>query len=67
MASKLAYDARIFTPAGPRLLRCMVCGTRVSSNALARAAHERSDGHRRLVERRQERLGLGYMQGRGAS
>lgn len=46
MARPPAYDRRTFAPAGPRQLRCLLCGVRVSSNALARAAHERSAPHR---------------------
>ena len=30
-----------YAPAGPRGLRCLQCGKRISSNALARAAHDR--------------------------
>lgn len=69
MSRPLAYDRAIFTPAGPRRLRCMICGSSISSNALARGAHERSLLHRQRLREREERRerGLGYMQGRGAS
>ena len=34
-----------FTPAGPGHIRCTLCGVRISSNAFARASHERSRKH----------------------
>lgn len=69
MSRPPAYDRAIFTPAGPRRLRCMVCSCSISSNALARAAHERSLQHQERMRQIQERRarGLGYMQRRGAS
>jgi len=43
-----------YTPAGPRRMTCRACGLTISTNALARAAHERGDKCVRRQKARKE-------------
>lgn len=47
-----AYLFAGYDPAGPRRIRCRLCGAVISSNALARSGHERGKRHQAAIDQR---------------
>lgn len=55
MADMAEWQRDGWAPNGPGHCRCPICGTTVSTNALARAAHCRGKKHQAAIEERQQR------------
>lgn len=49
----------VYRKVGPREQVCLTCGQRISTNALARAGHERGKRHLQALEKKREKAANG--------